>query len=305
MTAEVIVIGAGLAGLTAADAVRRAGRRVVVLEKSRGIGGRLATRRTRDGFDFDHGAAGVQARPEAFAAFLAEAEAGGLAARWGRDWVGMPGMSGLVRGLAAGLDIRFGVTVLSVSRRNGVWNVSGDDGSSLEAASVVCTAPAPQTGRLCAAVPAMAEAASAALMVPCWTLMAAFERCDPASGEALAWAAGPLASATRACGKPGRAMAPVRWVAHARRDWTEAHLEDDREAVQEALLAALVPLVGAEGTPLYAAAHRWRFARVAAPVGRPCVAVDGLVAAGDWLLGPEAGDAHASGLAAAAAVLAG
>jgi predicted NAD/FAD-dependent oxidoreductase len=32
------------------------------------------------------------------------------------------------------------------------------------------------------------------------------------------------------------------------------------------------------------------------------VAVDGLVAAGDWLLGPEAGDAHASGLAAAAAL---
>jgi predicted NAD/FAD-dependent oxidoreductase len=139
-------------------------------------------------------------------------------------------------------------------------------------------------------------------MVPCWTLMAAFQRCDPALGEALAWPAGLLASATRVDGKPGRAAVPVRWVAHARRDWTEAHLEDERESVETALLAALVPLVGAEGAPLYATAHRWRFARVAAPVGRPCVAVDGVVAAGDWLLGPEAGDAHASGLAAAAAL---
>ena len=300
MTADVIVIGAGLAGLTAADALRRAGRRVVVVEKSRGIGGRLATRRTREGLEFDHGAPAVTARPDAFAAFLAQASAEGHAARWGTDWVGLPGMSGLVRGLAAGLDIRFEMEATAVERDGGGWRVLVGDGAALTAPAVICTAPAPQTARLCATVIPIAEAAAAAQMAPCWTLMAAFARTDPSLGEALAWSTGPLASATRVDGKPGRADSPVRWVAHARRGWTEAHLEDERDAVQAALLAALVPLVGAEGAPLYATAHRWRFAHVALPVGQPCVAVDGLVVAGDWLLGPEAGDAHASGLAAAA-----
>lgn len=42
---DVAVIGAGLAGLSCAQRLQQAGFRVVVLEKSRGLGGRLATRR--------------------------------------------------------------------------------------------------------------------------------------------------------------------------------------------------------------------------------------------------------------------
>jgi renalase len=51
------IIGAGAAGLAAARALRqrRPDIRITVFEKSRGLGGRAATRR-RDGFIFDHGA---------------------------------------------------------------------------------------------------------------------------------------------------------------------------------------------------------------------------------------------------------
>jgi renalase len=38
-------VGAGLAGLICAQKLQRAGYQVAVLEKSRGLGGRLATRR--------------------------------------------------------------------------------------------------------------------------------------------------------------------------------------------------------------------------------------------------------------------
>jgi renalase len=51
---DVVVIGAGLAGLTAAQHLQRHGYRVLVLEKSRGLGGRLATRRI-DNQPIDHG----------------------------------------------------------------------------------------------------------------------------------------------------------------------------------------------------------------------------------------------------------
>lgn len=42
---DVAVIGAGMAGLVCAQQLRLAGYRVVVIEKSRGLGGRVATRR--------------------------------------------------------------------------------------------------------------------------------------------------------------------------------------------------------------------------------------------------------------------
>lgn len=52
---RVAVIGAGMAGLGAARTLHRAGVSVVVFEKSKGFGGRVATRRVDD-YVFDHGA---------------------------------------------------------------------------------------------------------------------------------------------------------------------------------------------------------------------------------------------------------
>ena len=45
---DVAIIGAGLAGLTCAQQLQQAGYSVVILEKSRGVGGRVATRRLND-----------------------------------------------------------------------------------------------------------------------------------------------------------------------------------------------------------------------------------------------------------------
>jgi predicted NAD/FAD-dependent oxidoreductase len=298
MTAEIAVIGAGPAGLAAASALQRAGRSVMVLEKSRGIGGRLATRRTRTGLDFDHGAPSVPGRPLPFAAFLDGAISAGHGATWRGAVVGLPGMSGLLAGLAAPLDIRFGTEATEITRGAAGWRVAMGE-ESLTVAGVVCTAPAPQTARLCASIPEIAEAAHAARMTPCWALMVAWED----AGSVPATLPEPLSVVTDTASKPERAAGPHRFTAHAETGWSEAHLEADRETVEAALLPVLAGAVGAAGAPLYAAAHRWRFARVAQPVGLDCVvAPGGLVAAGDWVSGAEAGDAYASGLAAAAAL---
>ena len=298
MTAEIGVIGAGPAGLAAAAALRRAGRSVVVLEKSRGIGGRLATRRTRSGLDFDHGAPNVPGRPLPFAAFLDGAISAGHGATWRGGVVGLPGMSGLLAGLTAPLDIRFETEVTAVTRTAEGWRLE-TGAETAHFAGVICTAPAPQTARLCASIPEIVEAAAAARMTPCWTLMAAWET----AGQLRATPPAPLALVTDTATKPGRSPVPHRFAAHASTEWSIANLEEDREAVQAALLPALAEATGATGEPLYAATHRWRFARVVEPLGRDCVtAPGGLVAAGDWVAGPEAGDAYASGLAAAAAL---
>jgi len=295
MKGPVAIIGAGLAGLTAARTLTAAGVPVIVFEKSRGVGGRLATRRTRSGLDFDHGAPWVTPDAAAFADFLRAATAASDAAAFDGWIIGVPGMSALPRSLAAGLDIRFETSVEAVAPVPGGWRVNGETFPA-----VICTAPAPQTARLCGAIPAIARAAASARMIPCWTLMAAWNS-DARRAESLT---APLAQAVRISGRPQRAPAPERWVAHAAPDWTLANLERAREDVAPVLLAALAASLDLDpGAAIRAEAHRWRYARVAQPVGPPCVAVGDIVAAGDWLLGPNASDAHASGLAAAAAIL--
>ena len=58
---DVVIVGAGIAGLSLAGELRRAGRQVLVLERSRGVGGRCATRRT-DGGPIDHGLTFIHGR---------------------------------------------------------------------------------------------------------------------------------------------------------------------------------------------------------------------------------------------------
>ena len=62
---HVAVVGAGMAGVAAARTLLQAGHRVTLIEKSRGFGGRMATRRTEFG-GFDHGAQYFTVRDKRF-----------------------------------------------------------------------------------------------------------------------------------------------------------------------------------------------------------------------------------------------
>ena len=55
---NIAIIGAGMTGVVCARNLKDAGYETIIFEKSRGIGGRMATRRTSEGLQFDHGAQG-------------------------------------------------------------------------------------------------------------------------------------------------------------------------------------------------------------------------------------------------------
>ncbi|MBN1666669.1 MAG: NAD(P)-binding protein, partial [Anaerolineales bacterium] len=54
-TVDTLILGAGMSGLMAANRLQQAGVETLLLEKARGVGGRMATRRFGGGV-FDHGA---------------------------------------------------------------------------------------------------------------------------------------------------------------------------------------------------------------------------------------------------------
>lgn len=148
----VVVIGAGLAGLSAARVLVDAGRTVVVADKGRSPGGRLATRRI-DGARLDHGAQFFTVRSDEFAEATATAVDAGVVTEWCRGfgdgdgyprYAGATGLNALARHLAEGLDVRTTVLVTAIEPADDGWRVTFDDGS-LDAASLVVTSPMPQT----------------------------------------------------------------------------------------------------------------------------------------------------------------
>ena len=62
---RIAIIGAGLAGLTALQSLRAQGHSVTVFDKSRGSGGRMATKKLGDA-SWDMGAQFMRAQSEAF-----------------------------------------------------------------------------------------------------------------------------------------------------------------------------------------------------------------------------------------------
>ena len=140
---SVVIVGAGISGLMAARLLSSAGYEVTVLDKGRGVGGRLATRRIGDAV-FDHGAQFVTARTELFASELAALVKAGAAATWftgvvGADGIlerddlvrhrGVPAMTGIAKYLAKGLDVRLSARVESVRPSGATWLIQVADGA--------------------------------------------------------------------------------------------------------------------------------------------------------------------------------
>ena len=308
---DVVIIGAGMAGVTCARRLAEAGLATVVLDKGRGIGGRMATRRVTletGTLRFDHGAQYFTVRDAGFGAALDRVP--GATAIW-QDGaaephrVGLPGMSGLPRAMASGLDVRQQAEVTAISRTNGTWQVTAGE-HAICAPRLVSTVPAPQAARLLGAAHPLAQDLGAVGIAPCLTLMAAFPADAPAPFTSRADEAHPLAWIAQDSSKPDRPDTATTWVAQASPDWSERHLEEDRDVIAARMLPLLCELIGvAPDLALHAAAHRWRYARVTKPLGRPFLGGEqGLWLGGDWCLGARVEAAWKSGAAIADAVLA-
>jgi renalase len=333
--AHVVVVGAGIAGLLAAHALRAAGHALTVLDKGHQPGGRLATRRI-GAATFDTGAQFLTIRDPRVAAHLDAWLAAGVVRPWFRGapdvdaadepdgharYRGDPTMRSLPEHLADGLSLRLATVVVEVASGTAAWQVTvrGRDGRPRPPVSgdaLLLTPPIPQTRGLLATVP-LQPATSTTLAEltfdPCLAILAVPDgpTALPPRGavrlasEPVAWITDNLRS--------GASATPAVTV-HATAAFSREHWDRPDHAVGRDLLRAARPVLGAPATTV--AVHRWRYA---APIGAPSAggpvdpaapalldraAGPPLAIAGDALTAGRVEGAARSGLAAADALIA-
>lgn len=154
-----IVVGAGIAGLIAARRLQKAGWTVRVLEKSKGLGGRMATRRFEK-TPFDHGAQYFTMHSMFFRSLVEDLQDHGLAKGWCRGFLNTDrqpildgyqrfyapqGMNSIAKFIAEPLHIQTGALVTHLQQRANTWHLQTEAGESFEAEALILSAPVPQS----------------------------------------------------------------------------------------------------------------------------------------------------------------
>jgi hypothetical protein len=297
MSHDTIIVGAGVAGLRCAQELRAAGVDTLVLERSRGVGGRCATRRF-EGQPVDFGPMFFHGLQPDFLQELGQVPGAGPLRPWPRRVQGGgtpcqpraldPGVDRMVfpdglkafpRHLAEGLDIRLETRVTGIEVLDETFQVVTADGERLRCRDLVLALALEQDRRLFGTLPpGPAVAGIAALLdlfasVPCLTLIAGYPLDVPAPPWDILYPERSEALQLVAQDSTKRAAPSfLTLVAQARPRWSREHLEEAPERWGPGLLEELAAQVGSwAARPLWTRTHRWRYARVdgACELARP------------------------------------
>jgi renalase len=317
-----VVVGAGISGLLAAKTLTENGWTVTILDKSRGVGGRMATRRVGRG-NFDHGAQFFTVRGERFAGLVEDWLGAGVAAEWtcgfadseGRPnedgyprYRGDEGMISIPKYISRGLDVRTGEGVVRVDDIEDGWEIVCESGSRVAGDALVLTAPVPQALDLASSgsysLPDGARRHLEAVSYdPCLALMVLLDGStrvpEPGGmqikGEPLDWI-----SDNR---RKGISEAPAVTV-HAGPEWSRSHFEDDEMEITESMISRAGDHLGTDfaSAVVETSLARWRYSWVTNPHPEPCLLASydpPLLFCGDAFGQPKVEGAALSGLAAA------
>ncbi|BCL37883.1 NAD(P)/FAD-dependent oxidoreductase [Nostoc sp. MS1] len=317
---DIVIIGAGIAGLVCAQQLSQAGYSVLVVEKSRGLGGRVATRRLH-GTCADHGACYLKPKGELFTSLVELLYDRHILELWTEPqpnttprYVAPAGMSAIAKFLAQDINILLNerVTEVNLTPKKS-WCLTLESGNEkLTAKALVIAIPAPQATMLLnplgedvlgkefltnlsavefyPCISAIAGVPSSSHPLPNWK---AYTFVDDA---VLGWIG--LDSSKRP--QPQQAV----FVLQSSANFAQLHLEaSDLQPVGQEMLkyaAQTLELSWLE-TPEWLQVHRWRYAFPRNPWQQQVLSAQAelpLVCCGDWCGGNLVEGAMLSGLAA-------
>ena len=322
MSLKIAVVGAGLAGLSCASTLRRAGHFVEVFEQDRIIGGRAPTVRV-GALTFDAGAQYLTARSATFRRYIDELVSAGYAARWEprmsagvgekqavqlHAWyVGTPGMSSIVRPLTEGVRVHTGRKVHTLQPSPKGWTVVFDDETSTGPYSAVAVAvPAAQARNLLGKVEGLSEVIGRARMAPAWSLMMHFNEQVLPDQDVFSDMSDVVRWIARNSSKPQRRGKGDSIVVHASPDWSREAVDLEPADAAEELWSEVAKLFGLDhARPDAMTAQLWQHGIVEQSLGETYVYSSHyrVGAAGDWCLGRLAEHAFESGHGLAKAII--
>lgn len=326
--ADVVIVGAGLSGLNAAQVLQQAEHTTILLDKGRRAGGRLATKEFA-GSRADHGAQFFSVRSSELRQRVEAWAKQGLVYEWSRGWSdgsiqsnrpdGYPryavrgGMNQLAQHLAHGLDVRPSTRVSRLEKTVEGWVVyanaypfESSPEQAFRAKAILLTPPVPQS---------LALLDSSDVVLPD-SQRQALENIE--YGPCLAG----LFKIEGVLGLPypgalQRHNATFSWIAdnqrkgvspdvhmitvHASPDWSREHYRDDPDDILDAMWQELVSLADADIHMKDRLFHRWGYSIPLVTHDERVMLAEGvppLIFAGDAFGGPRVEGAFLSGLAA-------
>ncbi|MEQ1885484.1 MAG: FAD-dependent oxidoreductase [Bryobacteraceae bacterium] len=306
-----LIVGAGMAGLTAAEELLRSGWQVTILDKGRRPGGRMATRTVGE-TRFDHGAQFFTVRDHRFE----QRVNAWLSAGWVKPWFeaeghtrycGVDGMNRIALELAKPFDVRLETTVQRTEASGNRWRIHTQAGETFEADALVMTPPIPQTLALLETCLLSSETRSVLEGLsyqPCFAVLATLTgpSAIPSPG-CIQLPDGPVTFLADNTQK-GISTGPTAVTIHASPEFTREFFHATHDDVAKRLIDAVLPWLGS--TPREWQVHRWKFSLAIQTAPEPCLFSKSpapVAFAGDALCGARIEGAFLSGLAAAGRLL--
>ena len=304
-----VIIGAGISGLLVARELASRDATMVVLEKSRGVGGRMSTKRVGSAV-FDQGAQFFTVRDEYLEARVNCWARNGVVEAWpGTDeqrWVARPSMTGLAKTLAKGLPIKLSQQVQAVRwHESGCWEVDIAGGDLVRGERLVLSAPVPQSLALLNAgqvslPPTLQRDLEAVDYHPCLALLVTLDGPSKVADSGEKVEHGPFRWVADNVRKGIAQNVPAAITFHVNREYSANNYSKSEEELFAELEPLMQPWLG-EGKIVARKLHRWRYSEPRTAYPAHCVWLPDrrLGFCGDSFGGPRVEGAAVSGLALA------
>lgn len=259
---KTIIIGAGMAGLSAAKVLVEKGHDVTILDKGRGVGGRMSTR-TIENAKADHGAQYFSVKSAEFQALIADLQTENIAKEWhlaqrqNMRYIGAKGMNAIPKKMATDLTIRLNEKVVLIAEKQ----IKAESGNTYDFDKLIITIPIPQVINLFETSKISFSEKDKTVINsieydPCIAVMAVLKQATeiPSGGiilenQPVSWIADNF--------QKGITETPTATI-HASAAFSKKHLEDNLQEVAQEMLSSVNQWINPENI-VSTQIHRWRY----------------------------------------------